>query len=113
MPRIKTDLLTAGMRVARDVVNIDGTLLIPSDATLSDRQISILQAWGVREVEIQASEVVPDLDPLARLSPEAVAELRADLMQIFWRPSDSDPVFREIFNLLLHREARKQATLSS
>jgi len=110
MPRIKTDLLTAGMMVARDVANIDGMLLIPAGSTLSDRQIGILQAWGVPEVEVQASEAVPDMDPLARMSPQSVAVLKAELMKSFWRSSDSDPVFLEIFKLLLQRKARRTAT---
>ena len=113
MPRIKTDLLTAGMIVARDVANMDGVLLIPAGSTLSDRQIEILQAWGVSEVEVRVSDAVPDPDPLAHLSAEAVAEMKAELNEIFWRPSDSNPVFQEIFHLLLCRKARKERDLVS
>ena len=110
MPRIRTDLLTAGMVVSRDVANIDGMLLIPSGTTLTERQVGILQAWGVTDVEVQASEAAPELDPLARMSPEAVAALKSELRKIFWRTSDSDPVFLEILQVLLRRRARKGAT---
>ena len=113
MARLKTELLGAGMTVARDITNLDGILLIPAGSTLSDRQIGILQAWGVTEVEVQASEALPDADPLARLSPQEATKLRKQLRDLFWRPAESDPIFVEIFELLLRREARKRTTRTS
>ena len=96
------------MVVARDVKNIDGMLLVPSGCELSERQIGILQAWGVVELEVEASEEQAKAhDPLAQLPPEALAKLTADLRARFWKPDEFGPVPAEIFKLMLLRQARR------
>ncbi len=105
MPRIKTELLQEGMVVSKDVTNIDNMLLIPNGCKLSARQIGILQAWGVTEIEVQADGAGEDTDPIAQLSPEKLERLTAELRAQFWKPDDADPVFAEIFKLMLKRNA--------
>ena len=95
------------MVVARDVKNIDGMLLAPSGCELSERQINILQAWGVTEIEVEAGEEMAKAhDPLAQLPPETLAKLTADLRARFWKPDDFGPVPAEIFKLMLLRKVR-------
>ena len=95
------------MVVARDVKNIDGMLLAPAGCQLSERQVNILQAWGVTEVEVEASEDVAKAhDPLAQLPPETLAKITADLRARFWKPDDFGPAPAEIFKLMLLRQAR-------
>ena len=96
------------MIVACEVKNLDGMLLCPSGCELSERQIGILQAWGVVEVEIEASaEVAMSHDPLAQLPPETLAKITADLRARFWKPDEFGPVPAEIFKLMLLRQARR------
>ena len=96
MPRVKTEDLKEGMVVAKDVKNIDDMLLLPAKCQLAGRQISILKAWGVAEIDV------------ARLSPEVVAQLTAGVKARFWQADESNPVFAEIFKLMLWRQARKE-----
>lgn len=98
-----------GMVVATDVKNIDNMLLIPTGCSLTERQINILQAWGVGEIEVQGSEIAEDADPLAALPPEAVAKMSAEVKSLFWQPDESNPVFGEIFKVMLRRHARRVA----
>ena len=105
MPRIRTDSLQVGMVVAGDVKNIDGMLLIPAGCTLSERQINILQAWGVAEIQVEAGSSVQDTDPLARLSLEAVEKMRTELKARFWEVEETNPVFAQLSKALLHRQA--------
>ena len=108
MVRVKSEELQPGMVVARDVKNIDGMLLVPSGCELSERQIGILQAWGVTELEVEASEEQAKAhDPLAQLPPELLAKITADLRARFWQPDESSPVAAEIFKLLLRRQAKR------
>ena len=70
MIRVKSEVLQPGMIVARDVKNIDGMLLAPAGCELSERQIGILQAWGVAELEVEAgADMAQAHDPLAQLPP--------------------------------------------
>jgi hypothetical protein len=106
--RVKSESLQPGMKVAHDVKNIDGMLLAPSGCELSERQINILQAWGVTEVEVEAGEeMAKALDPLGKLPPETLAKLTADLRARFWKPDDFGPVPAEIFKLMLLRQAQR------
>ena len=108
MIRVKSEELQPGMVVARDVKNIDGMLLAPSGCELSERQINILQAWGVTEVEVEAGEEMAKAhDPLAQLPPEVLAKITAELRARFWKPDDFGPVPAEIFRLMQLREARR------
>jgi hypothetical protein len=94
------------MVVARDIKNIDGMLLAPSGCQLTERQINILQAWGVAEAEVEAGEEVAKAhDPLAQLPPETLAKITAELRGRFWKPDDFGPVPAEIFKLMLLRQA--------
>ena len=96
------------MVVARDVKNVDGMLLAPAGCQLTERQINILQAWGVAEVEVEAGEATANLqDPLAQLPPETLAKITADLRARFWKPDDFGPAPAEIFRLMLLRQARR------
>jgi len=92
-----------------DVKNMDDMLLIPAGCTLTERQIGILQAWGVEEIEVQHSQSIEDADPLTRLSPEAIARLTEEVKSRFWQPDESNPVFIEICRLMVQRRARKSA----
>jgi hypothetical protein len=106
--RIKSEALQPGMVVARDVKNIDGMLLAPSGCQLSERQIGILQAWGITEVEVEAGEEMAKAhDPLAQLPPETLARITAELRARFWKPDEFGPVPAEIFKLMLTRQARR------
>ena len=96
MPRIKTDALEVGMVVASDVKNIDNMLLIPAGCSLTDRQINILQSWGVPEIDVQTSQALEEADPLASLAPEVAARMTAEIKALFWQPDDSNPVFAEL-----------------
>jgi hypothetical protein len=107
MPRVKTAKLKEGMVVAKDVKNIDDMLLLPAQLVLTRRQIDILQSWGVGEIDVEASDLVSDQDPIAQLSPEALAQLKAEIKGHFWQPDESNPVFAEIFQLMVERRARK------
>jgi len=108
MIRIKAEELQPGMVTARDVKNIDGMLLAPAGCELSERQINILQAWGVAEIAVEASEEQAlACDPLAQLPPETLAQITARERARFWKPDEFGPVSAEIFRVMLLREARR------
>ena len=112
MIRIKAEELQPGMVTAREVKNIDGMLLAPVGCVLSERQINILQAWGVTEIAIEASEEQAQAcDPLAQLPPETLAQITARARARFWKPDEFGPVSAEIFRVMLLREARRMLKL--
>lgn len=107
MPRIKTEQLKEGMVVITDVKNMDDMLLIPAGAKLTTRQIGILQAWGVLEIDVKSADGAGNTDILSKLPPETLAKLTAETKAIFWRPDDNDQVFAELLRLLLSRRIKR------
>lgn len=101
------------MVVSGDVKNIDNMLLIPSGCKLTARQIGILQAWGVSNIEVVACDGTSDTDVLAKLSPEELEGLSAEVRRTFWKADDSDPVFTELFKLILQRRAGLKRQIST
>ena len=97
------------MVVAKDVKNMDDMLLIPAGCTLTERQIDILQSWGVAEIDVADGSAAGNEDPLAKLPEATVAKLRAEIRDLFWRPDDTNPVYTEIYNLMLRRRARRMS----
>lgn len=110
MPRIKTELLQEGMIVSSDVKNIDNMLLIPNGCKLTSRQIGILQAWGVPEIEVASGGGGEETDQLTQMAPEALEQLTAEVRAMFWKADDADPVFAEVFKLILRRRANRPKT---
>jgi hypothetical protein len=107
MPRIKTEQLKEGMVVVADVKNMDDMLLIPAGAKLTARQIGILQAWGVLEIDVKSADGAGNTDIFSKLPPETLAKLTTETKAIFWKWDDNDPVFAELFRLLLVRRIKR------
>jgi hypothetical protein len=108
MPNVKLESLQEGMIVTADVRNLDNMLLIPAGCALSGRQIDILSAWGIAEIQVEACGDSEDfVDLLQQLPPETLEQLTRDLKAAFWEPVDESPVQQEVFNLVLRRRAKQ------
>ncbi len=109
MPKIKIEQAKEGMVVSCDVKNVDSMLLVPAGCALSDRQINILNAWGVTEIEVQVAEGCAAANPFAGLSPEELERLTAEVKARFWKVEEMNPVFMEVFKLALQRRVKTSA----
>lgn len=108
MTRLRTKLLKEGMSLAADVRNMDGMVLLPAGAALTQRHIEILLAWGVSEASVESTEEAQELaDPLARLAPDDRARLTEETRSLFWNLDDTSPVECEVFTQVLRRKARQ------
>ncbi len=106
MPQVKVETLKIGMIVSADVRNMDNMLLMPAGCAITEKHIDILNAWGITEIQVDASdEDVQPADILQRLPPEIIAKLTEDLQKLFWDPNQQGPVHQEIFQLMLRRKA--------
>jgi hypothetical protein len=107
MPKVKIDQLKEGMTVKADVKNLDDMLLIPAGCELTPKHIKILNAWGVVEVNVESSDAIEEApNPVAKLPPEVVAKLEAEIRSRFWKFNENDPLQKETFRLALYRRAR-------
>jgi hypothetical protein len=87
---------------------MDNMLLIPSGCALSERQIDVLNAWGIPEVQVQATDEPEEpTDILQRLPPETLAKIKTELEGLFFEPLDKNPIQEEVVDLILRRRARE------
>jgi len=52
---VSFDKLEPGMEVARDIINVNGAVLLAAGNLLTDRHLRTLRAWGVDVVHIKES----------------------------------------------------------
>jgi hypothetical protein len=111
MPNVKVDSLQKGMVVTAEVKNIDNMLLIPASCALTEKDIQVLNAWGIAEVQVQSCDGVEDSrDILQSLSPERLQQFTDELKSIFWDPIDNHSAQQEVFGLVLRRKARQSVS---
>ena len=92
MPNVKLEALQVGMIVTTDVRNMDNMLLIPSGCALTERQINVLNAWGIAEIQVETCDGAEEpLDILQQLPPEALAKMSEELRASFWEPIRDQP----------------------
>jgi hypothetical protein len=107
MPNVKLEALQVGMIVTTDVRNMDNMLLIPSGCALTERQINVLNAWGIAEIQVETCDGAEEpLDILQQLPPEVLAKMSEELRASFWEPIETNLVQQEVFDLVLRRKAR-------
>ena len=111
MPKVNSSALQVDMKVESDVRNADGMLLIPAGCCLTERHLTILESWGVTEIEVAVPEGMDVVaDPLAKLAPETLERLRAEASSRFVEVDEGNPAAVEVVQIVLRRLARKLAS---
>jgi hypothetical protein len=109
MPKLKLEQLKPGMIVAVAVKNLDDMLLAPAGCELSERHISILETWGITEIEVETGAEAPaPVDPLSKLSPQQLARLQKEVQELFWEIDPANAPQQEIVKLMLRRKAKNE-----
>ena len=89
-----------GMRLAKDVHDPHGQILIRSGVVLGERQIRALRSWGVAEVAIAQDEGTADS---AVRDPKAIAEIRHSIDIQFSLSNRDHPMIQALHTLCLNR----------
>jgi hypothetical protein len=99
MGRVSADNFKAGMVLAEPVHTFKGQLLLPAGATLTDKHIEKLLAWGVSEADIegQADPTLEEISANMQDVPQLAAEAEA-LDRRFTDVSDA-PLMQEILRI--------------
>ena len=94
-----------GNRLAEDIFNFQGLLLLKKDTMLSEKNIRMLKSWGVSEVQIKGN--VSDHHDNAGPSSEELRGLVRKKLQERFGNIDDDPIMQEIMatalNLMMKR----------
>jgi hypothetical protein len=102
--------IVPGMKLAKQVNNFQGVMLLPGGMVLTDRHIRLMKSWGITGVEIEGAER-QTADSIDLLSLSDRKKIKDHLMHRF--PYDElDPVneeLRRVAFMLMIRNFRKEA----
>jgi hypothetical protein len=99
------------MVLARDVKNINGQLLMPKGLKISEKHLSLLNAWGITEVEIEGiTKEEMASRTAARLDPKILAEAEADIAELFRHADRKHAAVQELFSQCVLRLARSRSS---
>jgi hypothetical protein len=100
MGRISIDHLQAGMVLAKDAYTFRKQLLLPIATVLTDKNIEMMRAWGVSEVETEgcSEPTIEELELRIAQHPGLAAANAA--LEIRFSQARHDPIMREILTIV-------------
>ena len=100
MRKLRLDQIRPGMKLAQDVVNFSGQVLLYKGSPLQPKDIKNFKAWGILEVAIQ--NVLKDSSlPLDnnRIDTNLLVEAQSEISNLFRYSNLSHPVISELLRL--------------
>lgn len=98
--KVRLEQLTAGMRLAQDVVNFSGQVLLYKGNPLQPKDIKNFKAWGIIEIIVESSPLNSSnsLDN-NRIDAKLLVEAQNEISSLFQHSNTSHPVISELMRL--------------
>ena len=109
MRKIRLEQLAAGMRLAQDVVNFSGQVLLYKGNPLQPKDIKNFKAWGVIEIAIEgtSSDSSNTLNN-NRIDTNLLVESQNEISNLFCHSNLSHPVIAELMRLSTLSKLKKK-----
>ena len=100
MHKVRLEQLRSGMRLAQDVVNFSGQVLLYKGNPLQPKDIKNFKAWGIVEIVVESSPLNSSnsLDN-NRIDAKLLAETQNEISSLFQHSNISHPVISELMRL--------------
>ncbi len=105
MPLLRPQDLETGMVLAADVSNLDGQILFKKGVELKERQIEILQMWGISEVEIAGDETPVQEVSIKDIAPRFIERAREIVSSRFKLIESTHPATAAVKEISIQRTA--------
>lgn len=108
MPTLNIDALEPGMVLAEDLTTIEGRMLLPRGAVITEAHLRTCRVWGIVEAVIQGDDDEGNGHPttLEELDPEVLDACKIMAAQRFVLNPTSHPAVKEMAKLYVLRQAR-------
>lgn len=93
----------AGMKLAADILDKRGRVLIPSGAELKEKHLSALPAWGVTRIEVEGDDVAGP----AEVEEWALEAAEKAVQPLFSKSNVGHPAIDALFDVCKHRTAAR------
>ncbi len=100
MQKLRQDQLRPGMKLAMDVINFSGQVLLYKGNPLQPKDIKNFKAWGILEVAVEDSSV-DSAAPLDnnKIDAKLLMEAQSEVSNLFRHSNLSHPVISELMRL--------------
>jgi len=100
MRKIRLEELTSGMRLAQDVVNFSGQVLLYKGNPLQPKDIKNFKAWGVLEIAVESSSLSSSNSlNNNQIDANLLVEAQNEISSLFQHSNLSHPVIAELMRL--------------
>jgi hypothetical protein len=100
MRKVRLEQLTSGMRLAQDVVNFSGQVLLYKGNPLQPKDIKNFKAWGITEIAVQSAPLnSSNTLNNNRVDTNLLVEAQNEVSNLFRHSNLSHPVIAELMRL--------------
>jgi hypothetical protein len=100
MRKVRLEQLRPGMRLAQDVVNFSGQVLLYKGNPLQPRDIKNFKAWGIIEIAVESSPMRSSNSlNNNRVDTNLLVEAQNEISKLFRHSNLSHPVIAELMRL--------------
>jgi hypothetical protein len=100
MRKVRLEQLTSGMRLAQDVVNFSGQVLLYKGNPLQPKDIKNFKAWGILEIAVESPSLdSPNSLNNNRIDTNLLVEAQSEISKLFQHSNVSHPVIAELMRL--------------
>lgn len=109
MRKVRLEQLSSGMRLAQDVINFSGQVLLYKGNPLQPKDIKNFKAWGIIEVVVESSSLnfSKSLDN-NQVDAKLLAEAKKEISSLFQHSNISHPVISELMRLSTLNRLKKK-----
>jgi hypothetical protein len=100
MRKLRIDQIKPGMKLAQDVINFSGQVLLYKGNPLQPKDIKNFKAWGVMEIAVENSSL-DHSSPLDnnRIDTKLLVEAQSEISDLYRYSNLSHPVISELMRL--------------
>jgi hypothetical protein len=109
MTVIRISQVKTGQDVATDVKDRSGRVLLTAGTVLTEKNIKIIKAWGVVDVDVtgvEPSTIEEESELLRNISDDKLHSIELELSSRFRFVNRSHPLISELFEICLQRAGK-------
>jgi hypothetical protein len=106
MGKISFEALKPEMKLAGDVIERTGRVLLRAGTEITEKHLDILRKWGVTEVDAEGATVEVPAEDLQPLDPAVLHEAENRAQALFRHTDSNHPAVRELLRLCTLRLVR-------
>jgi hypothetical protein len=104
MAQREIERCVVGMKLAADVRDHNGRILLASGTTLEEKHFRVFKMWGIRNVPIEESgDTAPEGETAPAADPEKIRKIEEELAIIFRHTNRENPVVQSLYRLAMHK----------